>query len=188
MSETEDSVQINLPSAYQPPVTNQDDEDLNHVTLYHVCKACMVALAFITLWLLPHVFALYVGITENCDNGLSIYLIITASITLTLCIYGFIYKQYHSDYGCMPHYIGIFLVLLFGLHLFGMMHVWPYQKNRCSDLLYFTAFIYTNMWWWLFCILCIIVLIFGSCFSNNNNNNRPVNRIIIDVDDAMDDD
>lgn len=104
-----------------------------------------------------------VGAIEDCDKKESEFLLVYGSImacAIAVKILGNAQKS-ESDETDPPLYNLLGLVALC-VACWGMSLVWPYHEERCSDLLYYTAFVAANMWWWIpAAAIAIAIIVFS---------------------------
>lgn len=118
------------------------------------------------------IFAIVVGTYEQCDKIMSDYLIAAGSIGLVIASFETLHSLADPEREGRLPVVNMLMAASLGVAIWGMTLTWPFQKEACNDLLYYTAFVSANMWWWILSLLIVVFL--------------PIMTIMLSTEDSLD--
>lgn len=102
------------------------------------------------------IMCIFVGHYERCDVEMSDFLITIGSIGIAGSAFDMIHKMANPERESKPPIVQLLQLAALGVCIWGMTQTWVFQKNPCSDLLYYTAFVASNAWWWIISLGVVI--------------------------------
>lgn len=117
------------------------------------------------------ILSIIVGNYERCDEEMADFLITSGAIGIVTSTLDLLHKATNPERENKPQIVYFLQLVQLAVCIWGMTQTWVFQKNPCSDLLYYTAFVAANIWWWIMAILFVICFPIMCIYIHDNDTN-----------------